>query len=195
MPRPSQFSHDQLIQAALHLVADHGPTAATIGAIAGRVGAPVGSIYHRFASRDALLAEAWLWAADIFRAGFLELLAGEDADAAGLGAALYTVHWARLYPVEARVLLLHPRKSLTEGEWPEALAERAEQGDRQLAEGLKAFAKRRFGRATDDGVERVTLAVLDVPAAAVRRHLDNGRKLTPAVDKVVSQAHAALLGR
>jgi AcrR family transcriptional regulator len=40
-----------------------GDNPATIAEIAATNGAPVGSIYHRFESRDALLAETWSRAA------------------------------------------------------------------------------------------------------------------------------------
>jgi len=35
------------------------------------VGAPTGSIYHRFDSRDVLLAKVWLRAAGAFQSAFL----------------------------------------------------------------------------------------------------------------------------
>src|SRR5882724_1847597 len=60
MPRAPQFDQAQILDAAERLIARHGPSGATIGAIAQAVGAPTGSIYHRFDSRDVLLAEVWL---------------------------------------------------------------------------------------------------------------------------------------
>jgi AcrR family transcriptional regulator len=54
------FNNADFLNATLALVAEHGPSAVTVAAIAGKLKAPIGSFYHRFASRDVLLAELWL---------------------------------------------------------------------------------------------------------------------------------------
>src|SRR5207237_563587 len=59
MARP-KFADRDFLDAALAIAAERGPLAATVGAIAERLGAPVGSFYHRFPSRDVLLGELWL---------------------------------------------------------------------------------------------------------------------------------------
>jgi AcrR family transcriptional regulator len=56
--------------APAQLAATRGPSAATVGAIAESVGAPTGSIYHRFRSKDVLLAELLLQTVEGFQAGF-----------------------------------------------------------------------------------------------------------------------------
>jgi len=76
MPRASKFDEDQILTAAGRIIATHGPSGATIGAIARAVGAPTGSIYHRFDSRDVVLAKVWLRAAATFQAAFFERLRG-----------------------------------------------------------------------------------------------------------------------
>ena len=48
--------------------------AATVSRIATSVGAPVGSVYHRFASRDVLMAELWLRTITRFQDGYLAAL-------------------------------------------------------------------------------------------------------------------------
>ena len=54
------FSTDALLDAAREVILERGPRSATIALIAARAGAPTGSIYHRFASIDELLARTWL---------------------------------------------------------------------------------------------------------------------------------------
>jgi AcrR family transcriptional regulator len=120
LPRPAKFDEDQILDAALRLVADGGPNAATIAAIADALGALVGSIYHLFRSRDLLLAKLWIRTVKRFQAGFLRALEADDLDAAALGAALHNLEWTREHPDEARVLLLYRREDLAE-RWPEEL--------------------------------------------------------------------------
>ncbi|NOX28486.1 MAG: helix-turn-helix transcriptional regulator, partial [Actinobacteria bacterium] len=56
MGRRPKYSSDQILDAAASLLAADGPTALSVARIAARLGAPSGSIYHRFGSRDVLVA-------------------------------------------------------------------------------------------------------------------------------------------
>src|SRR5215470_4430337 len=98
MPRPPRFDAEQILAAAGRLIALEGPSGATIGAIGRVVRAPTGSIYHRFASRDVLLAEVWLRAAAAFQNAFFEQLRGPVPAAAGLAAALAMAQRVREQP-------------------------------------------------------------------------------------------------
>src|SRR5947209_8086349 len=95
------FDRDDFLNAALALVADHGPNAVTVASINARLNAPTGSFYHRFASRDVLLGELWLRTSLVFQQGLLPLLDAGD----GLGAALYTPQWVRTHMNEGLLLL------------------------------------------------------------------------------------------
>lgn len=57
MPRAVAHDAGAILDAARGLVLEGGPRAAGVAAIAAASGAPVGSIYHRFGSRDGLLEE------------------------------------------------------------------------------------------------------------------------------------------
>src|SRR5262245_50905391 len=57
MPRLAKFHDAQFLDAARRVVSRQGPSGATISAIAQAIGAPTGSLYHRFPSRDVLLGE------------------------------------------------------------------------------------------------------------------------------------------
>ncbi len=56
MGRKARFTKDDFIEAALNLIAAHGPAKVSMAAIAKEIKAPIGSVYHRFASREVLLA-------------------------------------------------------------------------------------------------------------------------------------------
>src|SRR5947209_17532904 len=113
MARP-KFADRDFLDAALAIAAERGPLAATVGAIAERLGAPVGSFYHRFASRDVLLGELWLRTVLDFQQGITAALDAGD----GLRAALHTPAWVRGHPDEARLLLPYHRDDFVQGGWP-----------------------------------------------------------------------------
>src|SRR5258707_15261175 len=108
MPRAPQFDQAQILDAAERLIARHGPSGATIGAIARAVRAPTGSIYHRFDSRDVLLAEVWLRAAAAFQDAFFARLAGPVPWQAGLAAAVPMGQAAPPHPEGPPVAVLPP---------------------------------------------------------------------------------------
>jgi AcrR family transcriptional regulator len=191
MGRKAQFTKNQFVDAALKLAAEQGPGAITMGSITGQINAPIGSVYHRFASREILLAELWLRLVESFQQGFLEALDQGD----GLQAALHTLNWVRKHPNEGRVLLLYRREELTSGEWPDEIKERARQLTQELDKGLRKFTRRLFGRVTKKSLIRITFTLIDVPYAAVRRHLQAGRLPPVSVDELVRKTYLAILGR
>jgi len=180
MPRPARFNDDQILTATRRLIAAHGPDAATVAAIGRAVGAPTGSIYHRFRSRDVLVGEVWLQAAAAFQMAFFGRLNGSPPRAAGLAAALSMVHRVREQPHEARLLLLHRREDFVDRGWPVTMRRRAAALGRQVEAELDAFSRRLTGRQDVRAVRIVTYAVLDAPFAVVRRHVAAGE--TPPAD-------------
>src|SRR5262245_65697007 len=116
-----EYDADQIVTAAARLIATGGPGAATVGAIARAVGAPTGSIYHRFPSRDVLLAQVWLRAATAFQGEFFRRLAGDPPRPSGLAAAVYMAQRVREGPREARMLLVHRREDFIDRGWRSAL--------------------------------------------------------------------------
>jgi AcrR family transcriptional regulator len=193
MPRAPQFDQAQILDAAERLIARHGPSGATIGAIAQAVGAPTGSIYHRFDSRDVLLAEVWLRAATAFQAAFFERLAGPAAREAGLAAALYMAQRVRERPREARLLLLHRREDFVDRGWPATMRHRAEQLGRQVETELRAFSSRLCGRQDARTVRSIAYALVEAPVAAVRRHVATEESPPPYIDGLIRITYEAVI--
>lgn len=193
MGRKATFDKAGIARAALELLAIGGPQAATIAAIADRLGAPTGSIYHRYDSRATLLADLWLGTVEPFQAGLIAALAGEDVRRAGVEAALYTPRWVAEHPLEARLLLLHRREELVGEEWPAEVRARAERLGRAAQAAFADYARRRWGRAGATEARRIRFAVVDVPYGALRRYVAEGRTPPPDVAELVARAAAAAL--
>ncbi len=192
MGRQAKFSEDGILDAALTLVSRTGPAGTTIDALAAAVGAPVGSIYHRFRSRHLVLAALWLRTVQRFQRGFLEALAGEDLASAAVDAALHTLRWSREYPDQARVLLLYRRDDLA-ARWPDELGTDLADVNVSVQTALRAWAARRYGDTSSAQLRRVSLAVIDVPYAATRRHLLAGEEPPLELDDLVAATCRFLL--
>ena len=192
MSRPVEHDPDGMLDAALVLLREGGPRAVTMTAVAEATGAPSGSVYHRFPSRDALVAALWMRTVEAFQERFVAELAGgsEDAVDAALRAVRWSLGWVRANPDDARLLLLYRREDLASAEWPEDLARRAARLARRFDDEVRGFAARLRGA---DAQARAWFALADLPTAAVRRHLANGKKVPREVDGLLEQAVRAVL--
>jgi len=193
LSRPSKFSAAQILDTAATLVAADGPGAATIGAISARLKAPSGSIYHRFASRDVLLGRLWLSKAAFFQNRFTEALIHPDAAAAGLEAALSLPRSVRADFAGARIMLLHRRDDFLAGDWPVDMAEEAARLRQQVDAAIKGMTRRLFARASTEVLRLTTFAILDVPFAAVHRHVAANEIPPLYVDDLIAKAYLALI--
>ncbi|MFG2980414.1 TetR family transcriptional regulator [Streptomyces sp. NPDC048258] len=192
MARPPRFDTDQILDAAVRLAASAGPGGVTMSAVAHAVGAPSGSMYHRFAGRTALLAEVWLRTVERFQDGYFDVLrADPDARRAARAAARYVVSWSRAHPQEAALLLYGPAE-FGRADWSEEHTRRADSGNARVYASLGSLGEA-LGAAGPQDQERVTLALVDLPLAVVRRHLRAGQPLPPHTEDLAEECAAALL--
>jgi len=166
MGRKAYFNSEEFIDSAIRIIGEEGLGALTIAGLATRVTAPVGSVYHRFPSRDALIAELWLNIIESFQSQWLKILQTD-----GLKAVYFCMEWVRNHPNEARVMLLYRIDDLTSGEWPEDLKKRAQRLSEELKEGIAAFTKKQFGRITPENTDRSLFAIYDAPLGILRRYM------------------------
>jgi AcrR family transcriptional regulator len=186
---PARFTREEFLSAAVLLAAEQGPFSITVSSITKRLKAPIGSFYHRFESRDALVAELWLEIAAELQQGVAAALKLGDA----LLAALHTPMWARARPDEARLFLLYHPDDLFQGSWPEALrGEATEHTERKQAD-LAMFAQLAFGRVEPDDLWRAQFLLSEVPAAAVSQHLRRREPPPPRVDEFIALTYRALV--
>ncbi len=193
MARPPAFTDDQLLDAALALLATGGPGSATIAAISEATGAPVGSIYHRFASRELLMARLWMRTVSAFQRGFIASLVEEDPEQAAHIAIEYVLGWAREHPAQTRLLILYRREDLV-ARWPEELGRELADLGRDLEAALRGHAQARYGRNDGDAVARVRFALVDIPYAGLRRYVLTGGPPAALHEVLVATCRFALAG-
>ncbi|HVM40971.1 MAG TPA: helix-turn-helix domain-containing protein [Acidimicrobiia bacterium] len=178
MPRRSAHSERALLDAARHVVVRDGVRFATVAAIADASGAPVGSIYHRFASLDELLARAWLRAASASQAAIPPAGPGSDRtdavdDAAAIAGSMYD--FCLEHPDDAALLRSLRPNDIDMTRVSPAIADAlAAANDPALAR-LGDLARRLFGRRSDASQDLLLLLLVDVPYAFALR---SGRQAT-----------------
>ena len=185
MPRPRSHSPDAVLDAARAIVLRNGARAATVAAIARASGAPTGSLYHAFGSRDALLTAAWERAARRSQAAWVQAAERPDPVEAGAAMALSLLAFAREQRDDCRLLLGMRVEDLVDGPAPDY-----ETVNAPVVETVEALARRIGGPAAR---ERVALATVDLPYGAIRRRLLGGKPPPPALDDPVAAAVRAIL--
>lgn len=183
------FTEDDFLTAARELAAAGGPQAVTVTSVAERLKAPIGSFYHRFESRQVLLARLWLSMVTSFQQGYFAALDNND----GLAAALHVVHWSRSNFKDAQVLLLYNLKSFDRESWPQELKRAARHQWDDVERALSRFAYEALGSRSKQAIATVRFAVAGAPVAAVRSHLELNERPPRFVDVLVcSTFHASL---
>ncbi|MFT4297227.1 MAG: TetR/AcrR family transcriptional regulator [Micropruina sp.] len=190
MARPAKFSDDDVLDAARAAVASHGK-AASIAQIAAALGAPVGSIYHRFPSREHLMARLWLRSIEEFHVGLLAASEAEDARDALLQSALHVSRFCRKKPATALALTLYRQPELLAAA-PSGLADRVRQINDAADAALAACLRRGWGRLTPRRSRLGMIASRQLPYGLVRPYV--GGAVPDWLDEVIEAAVLGVIG-
>jgi AcrR family transcriptional regulator len=194
MAPPRKHNTDRILDAARAIVLRDGPRAASVAAIARASDAPVGTLYHRFGNRDGVLAATWLRALERFQK--LALAAAENPLPleAAVAIASSQVSFARQHPEDARLLLTLRRDDLLDDDPDDLFRARLYEINAPLEASVMRLAKDLRGTADPRALDIVTLAVVDLPNAVVRRHSRAERRLPSQLEQDVGEAVRRLLG-
>lgn len=192
MAPPRKHDTDQILDAARTLALRDGPRATSVAAIAQESGAPAGTLYHRFGSRDRLLQAAWLRALGRFQAAALDAAGDPDPVEAGVAMAVAAVRFARRWPDDARLLAVVRRRDLLDAGPDPELERRLAETNAPLHQAIDRMA-RALGRTDTRTREVVVAAVVDLPQAAVRRHTQDGRTVPTWLEDSIATTARRLL--
>jgi AcrR family transcriptional regulator len=191
MVRGSKFDPAEFVDAALVLLSEGGPSAVTMSAIARRSGAPTGSIYHRFPSRSAVVAAAWLRALTAF-AGAVEA-ALEPSPPGAAATALVT--WSRAHPREARALFLNAPADLFDTAPPETLSAAIRAQEARIEAAFDGRLDAAPGPRRAEAFARLRFAIIDGPVALIRPYLRTGEVIPAFVDGVAESLGRVIVTR
>lgn len=189
MPRPAKFTDDDLLDAALAGVAHTGP-AITIADIASRLDGPVGSIYHRFSSREVLIIRLWMRSVRRFQAGLFELADLPDAHEAMVAMALHIPRYCRAHPDEAASLTLYRQERLLT-DCPADVSEEVATLNDDLLVLMNTMTQRRYGQSGEQERQWVLMATRVAPYGLVRPYL--GGPIPRSVDDAVATSTDSIL--
>ena len=164
--KPARFTSEEILDAAAQAVHAHWRSA-TVAHVTALLDAPSGSIYHRFASRDALFASAWVRAVRRFHAQFDAVQEISDPVEAIVETGMLIPTFCRDNPVDARMLTVYRHRDLVAAP-PAGLEEELPSLNAPVGSLLAHLAERRYGRVSQRDLEMVALAARDTPLGMVR---------------------------
>ncbi len=147
MGRLRLYTSDQILDGARGLVLGEGVAAATIGNIARASGAPPGSIYYRFDSRERLLAELWIRAVERAQRHCIAAVeAAVEPTEAVVAGGLSIFDFVLSEPADAQLLVSMRRTDLIRSPLPPPLVERLRALNRPLEHLIDRLAGQLFSR-------------------------------------------------
>lgn len=192
MPRPAKFTHDDVLDAAERASARRWRET-TIADVATELGAPVGSIYHRFASRDDLLGSLWLREIRRFHEGFLAAAELADADEAIMACAVHLPRYCRRHPDRAVAMTLYRQPDLVTRVSSTELADEVAHVNDTAGAAVDGLAARRFDRVTRTRSELVLAACQEIPYGLVRSRIGARAPIPRWIDRAVEAAAREVL--
>lgn len=186
MARPRVHSDDFILDATRDLICSGGVGAASTAAICAASGAPSGSLYHRFGSRNLLLARVWIRTVRRFQLGLVDAVASGSQTERIIAAALWTIDFAASHPQDAALLMLYRREDLLGDNGMAELHEELLELNRPVSRLVRELCRESFGNTSKVDLELTAVAMIDIPYGVVRRSLSTGTSL--AVQRTVVEA-------
>ena len=193
MARPQIHDPELVLDHARALVLAKGVRAATIEAIAAASGAPVGSLYHRFESRDDLLTRLWLRAVRRSQSAFCSAAEANDPEEAALAAAMSIFDFCDRQREDARLLTSLRREDFVQGEISAELSGELKVLNDPVKRTLRRLAQRLYGRVGANEVDRVLLATFDLPYGIARSYVVGSVPIPPQRRQYLKVAVLAVL--
>jgi AcrR family transcriptional regulator len=194
MGRARTHSDESILAAARDLMLEHGPRGVTTAAVSAASGAPTGSIYHRFGSRSALVAELWLRTVHDFHEFVHRRTLGLRGRDRALAVADAVLDYAVEREPDARLLTMSSREELRSDEsLPAELRSAAVALNAPLIGLARELAGEIYGSGARPMVDRVIFAVYDIPYAAARHALGGRGRPSAALRRSMRAAVTAAL--
>jgi AcrR family transcriptional regulator len=189
MARPAKYSDRTILDATATEVAESGLDGASVARVAKRLGAPSGSVYHRFPSRKHLLGALWVRTLKSFHDALEHATREPSVDDLAHRCVVGIFEWIHNTPTGSTLLLKFGTEDLIDNDWPtEIRVEVAEQNQR-LADITNRVAEARGINPLD-----AILALVDIPTAAAHRaEVFDNDVVTAAIQGRITLAISPLL--
>lgn len=164
MVAATKYTEDAILDCAAIEIASAGLGETSVASIARKLGAPSGSIYHRFPSKAHLIGALWARTARRYGESLEEILLNSTKEELAHKVVDFAFEWSENHADEVHLLTRHRLEDFKVGDWPQEVLDLISEKN-QLMTGMVDQAANLHGVDTTD----MGFAVLDIPSAAARR--------------------------
>lgn len=164
MARPIKYSDSNILDATAAEIVESGLDGASVAQVAKRLGAPSGSVYHRYPSRKHLLGALWVRTLGRYHDALESATvqpAGEDLAQRAVSGLF---QWIGQNPVDSALLTKFRTEDLVDNDWPTDVRVSVAEQNQRLADITNRVASARNINPLD-----AIMALVDFPTAAARR--------------------------
>lgn len=167
MPARTKYDNKAILSAAVAEITETGFDGASVVGIARRLGAPSGSIYHRYPTKQHLLGAVWVEIFTDYQQA-LEPILERDAPLTDLATSVVELifGWVEHDVARANLLMRFRTEDFDEREWPDEVVAGVRACNAAMAAALARLADRHELDHRD-----LLFALVDIPAAAARRSI------------------------
>ena len=184
MGRVSTFSDEVVFSAVGDSFTRNGDL--RLQELAAKTNVSIGSLYHRYGSREGLLASAWLDALYAFQEQFIQAISS-DKVRAGEDTALVTPRFCRSEPDRARILTCCRLEEFTSPKTPSDSLKEIDEANQRLFAAVKQFARKKGYSHTS-----CQLGMVAFPLAAVKMYLPH-KPVPKEIDRHVTAAYRSAI--
>lgn len=189
MARPVKYPDSKILDATATEIVESGLDGASVARVAKRLGAPSGSLYHRYPSRKHLLGALWVRTLSRYHdalEGATDRPADEDLAERAV-AGLF--EWIGQNPTDSTLLTKFRTEDLVDNDWPTDVRVSVAEQNQRLADITNRVATARSINPLD-----AIMALVDFPTAAARRAQVFGNDVvTTAIQTRTATVISALL--
>lgn len=164
MVAATKYTESAILDATAAEIAAAGFDRASVASVARSLGAPSGSLYHRFPSKKHLIGALWTRTARRYATSLSSALETTKTEELPRRIVDHTFEWVANHPLEANLLMQFRTEDFTAEDWPPEITADIEETNSQLAEHIASAARTHHVGPVD-----MMLAAIDIPAAAARR--------------------------
>ena len=164
MARPVKYSDTKILDATAAEIVESGLDGASVARVAKRLGAPSGSVYHRYPSRKHLLGALWVRTLGRYHDALERATDQPTAPDLAQKAVAGLFEWIGNSPTDSTLLTKFRTEDLVDNDWPTDVRVSVAAENQRLADITNRVAAARSINPLD-----AIMALVDFPTAAARR--------------------------
>ena len=173
MGRIQRFNIEDIQKGLCSLLREYGFGNFSMQLVASELNIPIGSLYHRYQSKDDMVADLWLSVIESFQNEFFKVLISNlEAIDAGKEAAIFVSRWMECEPEYAYLLAFVRKGDLNHKDWDLPYKKREKKIQITLRRNWKIWSESlSLGKISDEETFVFQSVIVDIPISVCKPYI------------------------